>query len=87
MTRISKYSFAAAACGLLVAVSNSVFAQPSAGERYARTLADADITARFLCRRPVRYEGGFEIGGGPGLRDTYYFEGFGRDQCDREGPR
>ena len=47
MTRISKYPFVAG--GLLaVAITSGVFAQqPSAGERYARSLAEVDIAARY----------------------------------------
>jgi len=47
MTRISKYRFVVG--GLLaVAVTGGAFAQqPSAGERYARALAEADIAARY----------------------------------------
>jgi len=47
MTRISKYPFVAG--GLLaVSITGGVFAQqPSAGERYARSLAEVDIAARY----------------------------------------
>jgi hypothetical protein len=48
MTRISKRRFAAAAGGLLaIAVTGSGVAQQPGGDRYARTLAEADITARY----------------------------------------
>lgn len=48
MTRISTRTFASTACGLLAlaATSHSV-AQVAGGERYARALANADITARY----------------------------------------
>ena len=48
MTRISKYPFIAA--GLwAVAMTTAAQAQqqPSAADRYARTLAEAEITARY----------------------------------------
>jgi hypothetical protein len=47
MTRISNYRFVAA--GLLAAaITSGAFAQqPSAGERYARALAEVDIAARY----------------------------------------
>ncbi len=47
MTRISNYRFVAA--GLLAAaITSGAFAQqPNAGERYARALAEVDITARY----------------------------------------
>jgi hypothetical protein len=48
MTRISKYPFIAA--GLLAAALTSAALaqqQPSAADRYARTLAEAEITARY----------------------------------------
>ena len=48
MTRISKYPFAVVGGGLLAAaITSGAFAQQSPGERYAKTLADADITARY----------------------------------------
>jgi seryl-tRNA synthetase len=49
MTRISKNKVATVAGGLLAlaAVGNAVAQQPTAGERYARTLAEADVTARY----------------------------------------
>jgi len=49
MTRISKNKLATVAGGLLAlaAVSNAVAQQQTAGDRYARTLAEADITARY----------------------------------------
>jgi predicted RNase H-like nuclease (RuvC/YqgF family) len=48
MTRISKYPFAALGGGLLAAaITTGAFAQQSAGDRYARTLAEAQITARY----------------------------------------
>ena len=48
MTRISKHRFATIAGGLLaIAFTSSAPAQQAGGERYARTLADADITARY----------------------------------------
>lgn len=48
MTRISKNRFAVAAGGVLaVAVAGSAVAQQATGDRYARTLAEADITARY----------------------------------------
>ena len=47
MTRISSYRFLAAGLSA-VAITSAAFAQqPSAGERYARTLAEAEITARY----------------------------------------
>jgi seryl-tRNA synthetase len=47
MTRISKQRFAVA-CGLAaLAATSAGVAQESPGERYARTLAQADITARY----------------------------------------
>ena len=48
MTRISKYPFIAA--GLLAAALTSAALaqqQPGAADRYARTLAEAEITARY----------------------------------------
>jgi len=49
MTRIStKYTFTVVAAGLLAAGTASLaVAQQNGAERYARTLADADITARY----------------------------------------
>lgn len=48
MTRISKQRFSAAASGLLaIAFTTAGVAQETAAERYARTLAEADITARY----------------------------------------
>ena len=48
MTRISKHPFAAIGGGLLaVAIASGALAQQSAGQRYAQTLAEADITARY----------------------------------------
>jgi hypothetical protein len=48
MTRISKHPFAAIGGGLMaIAISSGAFAQQNAGERYARTLAEADITTRY----------------------------------------
>lgn len=48
MTRTSIKTFAAVAGGLLLAVgSGSGVAQESGADRYARTLADAEITARY----------------------------------------
>jgi seryl-tRNA synthetase len=48
MTRISKKKFGAVAGGLLaIAATTTGVAQESAGDRYARILADADITARY----------------------------------------
>jgi hypothetical protein len=48
MTRISIQTFAALAGGLLVlAAPGSSVAQESGADRYARTLAEADITARY----------------------------------------
>jgi hypothetical protein len=49
MTRISKNKLATVAGGLLVcaAVGNAVAQQQTPGERYARILAEADITARY----------------------------------------
>lgn len=48
MTRISNKKIAAVAGGLLVMTATSAgVAQQAAGDRYARTLADADITARY----------------------------------------
>ena len=49
MTRISKKTIAVTASGLLaVAITGSVLAQQlSGGERYARALQEADITARY----------------------------------------
>ena len=49
MTRISKRRFAAAVAGLLAmgATSVGVAQQAAGGDRYARTLAEADITARY----------------------------------------
>lgn len=48
MTRISKRRFAAVAVGLLAtAIAGKGVAQQTGGDRYARTLAEADITARY----------------------------------------
>jgi Protein of unknown function (DUF3450) len=49
MTRISKNKLATVAGGLLVlaAVGNAVAQQQTPGDRYARILAEADITARY----------------------------------------
>ena len=48
MTRISNKKLAAAVAGLLTMAATSVgVAQQTAGDRYARTLAEADITARY----------------------------------------
>jgi seryl-tRNA synthetase len=48
MTRISKKKFAAVAGGLLaVAATSTGVAQETGGDRYARTLAEAEITARY----------------------------------------
>lgn len=48
MTRISQRRFAAVAGGLLaLAAAASGVAQQAGGERYARTLAEADVTARY----------------------------------------
>jgi hypothetical protein len=48
MTRISKPRFAAGAGGLLAIAATSIgIAQQTGGDRYARTLAEADITARY----------------------------------------
>jgi uncharacterized protein (DUF885 family) len=48
MTRISKKKFAALAGGLLaVAATSTGVAQETGGDRYARTLAEAEITARY----------------------------------------
>ena len=48
MTRISKNRFAVAAGGVLaLAAAGSGVAQQAAGDRYARTLAEADITALY----------------------------------------
>jgi uncharacterized protein (DUF885 family) len=48
MTRILRPKLAAVAGGLLTLVATSAgIAQETGGERYARTLADADITARY----------------------------------------
>jgi hypothetical protein len=48
MTRISKKKLAAVAGGLLaVGAASSGVAQETGGDRYARTLAEADITARY----------------------------------------
>jgi hypothetical protein len=48
MTRISTRRFAAAVGGLLaIAASGSGVAQEAGGDRYARTLAEADIAARY----------------------------------------
>jgi hypothetical protein len=49
MTRISKRRFAAAAAGglLAITVTGICVAQQTGGDRYARTLAEADITARY----------------------------------------
>ena len=48
MTRISKKNLAAAVAGLLaMAATTTGVAQQAAGDRYAQTLAEADITARY----------------------------------------
>lgn len=48
MTRISTKKLGAAAAGLLaIATTTASFAQETAGDRYARTLAEADLTARY----------------------------------------
>jgi hypothetical protein len=48
MTRISKNRFAVATCGVLaIAAAGSAAAQQAAGDRYAQTLAEADITALY----------------------------------------
>jgi seryl-tRNA synthetase len=48
MTRISTRKFATVAGGLLVlATAGTGVAQQTGGDRYARTLAEADITARY----------------------------------------
>jgi septal ring factor EnvC (AmiA/AmiB activator) len=47
MTRISNKKLAAAIAGLLTTVANVAVAQQPAGDRYAQTLAEADITARY----------------------------------------
>ena len=48
MTRILNHKFAALASGLLtLAATSTGLAQQTAGDRYARTLAEADITARY----------------------------------------
>lgn len=48
MTRISKRKFATVAGGLLaLATAGTGVAQQTGGDRYARTLAEADITARY----------------------------------------
>jgi hypothetical protein len=47
MTRISKYRFVAGGLLAVAITSGAVAQQPSAGERYARTLAEAEITARY----------------------------------------
>jgi hypothetical protein len=49
MTRISTRRFAAAASGglLAIAAAGIGIAQQTGGDRYARTLAEADITARY----------------------------------------
>lgn len=48
MTRISKTKFAAIAGGVLgLAVASTGVAQNNGADRYARALADADITARY----------------------------------------
>jgi hypothetical protein len=49
MTRISKNKLAAVVGGLLAlaAVGNTAAQQQTPGDRYARTLAEADITARY----------------------------------------
>jgi len=48
MTRILNNKFAALAGGLLtLAAASTGWAQQTAGDRYARTLAEADITARY----------------------------------------
>ncbi|MEO8465801.1 MAG: DUF3450 domain-containing protein [Gammaproteobacteria bacterium] len=47
MTRISKYRFVAAGLSVVAITSGAFAQQPSAGERYARTLTEADITARY----------------------------------------
>ena len=46
MTRISKYPIVAGAL-LAAAITSGALAQPSAGERYARSLAEVDIAARY----------------------------------------
>ena len=48
MTRISNNKFAAVAGGLLsLAAAGAGVAQETGGDRYARALAEADITARY----------------------------------------
>jgi hypothetical protein len=48
MTRISKRRFAAVAGGLVAIAGSGIgVAQQAGGDRYARTLAEADITARY----------------------------------------
>jgi hypothetical protein len=48
MTRISKKKLAAVAGGLLaMGAASTAVAQETGGDRYARTLAEADITARY----------------------------------------
>jgi hypothetical protein len=48
MTRISKKNLAAAVAGLLTMAATTVgVAQQTGGDRYAQTLAEADITARY----------------------------------------
>src|SRR6185295_768622 len=48
MTRTSNNKLAAIACGLLsMAAAGACLAQETAGERYARAMADAAITARY----------------------------------------
>jgi septal ring factor EnvC (AmiA/AmiB activator) len=47
MTRISNKKLVAAIAGLLTTVANVAVAQQPAGDRYAQTLAEADITARY----------------------------------------
>jgi seryl-tRNA synthetase len=48
MTRISTKKFGAVAGGLLaIATTNAGVAQETAGDRYARTLAEAGLTARY----------------------------------------
>jgi hypothetical protein len=47
MTPISKYRFVASGLLAVAITSGALAQQPSAGERYARTLAEAEITARY----------------------------------------
>ena len=48
MTRISTKKFGAVAGGLLaIAATSAGVAQETGGDRYARTLAEADLTARY----------------------------------------